>query len=251
MDRKKIGCRRRPVPWIRHIAAVVLMVLLHVTGAAGPALGAPTQEELDKLVTSADTVVRRILDMPDRGIPRDLLRRCKGIAVFPGMFKAGAVVGFSYGNGVILRRIHETSSWSKPAFFKIRGGSLGLQLGAQSIDLILLIMSESGLHGLLEERFTLGADVAVSAGPVGRKASAETDVAFLSEILSYSRSKGLFAGISLSGASVEPDADANRVYHGANVSVQDVFYDDAGNMTEASRKMIETLQERFPKKTGE
>ncbi len=130
------------------------------------------------------------------------------------MIKVGLLVGASYGSGVVLRRDENTGIWSRPTFFTIKGGSLGFQLGAQSTDLILLLMSEASVERLLEERFILGADASVAAGPVGREASAETNVRFESGILSYSRSKGLFAGLALNGASLEPDFPANATYHG-------------------------------------
>ncbi len=190
-----------------------------------------------------DSVLQNVMAMPDKGIPRDLLQRCRGLAIFPGFVKMGVVVGVAYGNGIVLHRNEKTGKWSKPAFFKIRGGSVGLQAGAQSTDLILLIMSEDGVRYLLEDQFTLGADVSVAAGPLGREASAGTDMRFRSGILWYSRSKGIFAGLSLKGASLQPDTEANEVYHGAGVTVQDVFYEDKGALSDNARALIKTLEE--------
>ncbi len=133
--------------------------------------------------------------------------------------------------------------WSRPAFFKIQTGSFGLQAGAQYIDLILLIMTEQGVQRLLEEKFILGADISVAAGPVGREAGAETNLGFESGILSYSRSKGLFAGLALNGASLEPDLAANEVYHGKGITVQDVFYEAKGSLSDNGRRLIKTLEE--------
>ncbi len=204
---------------------------------------AATFEELDTSISACNQVLKNVLEMPDRGIPRDLLQRCRGLAIFPGVIRVGLLVGASYGSGVILRRDENTAVWSRPTFFKVRGGSLGVQIGAQSTDLILLLMSEESVQRLLEERFILGADVSVAAGPIGREASAETNVRFESGILSYSRSRGLFAGLALNGASLEPDAVANEIYHGAGVSVQDVFYEGKGALSDNARGLIQALEE--------
>jgi len=199
-------------------------------------------EELDKRILDCNAVIQNVLEMPDRGIPKDLLQRCRGLAVFPGVVKVGVIVGVSFGNGLILRRDERTAQWSRPAFFTIRGGSLGLQLGVQSIDLILLIMSDKGIENLLEDKMTLGGDVSVAAGPIGRDASAETNLRFDAGILSYSRAKGLFAGISLTGASLEPDIQANLAYHGQGITVQDVLYEGKGSLSENARVLIRTLE---------
>jgi len=207
------------------------------------ACSAGTFEDLDQRIVTCDLVLKNVLDMPDRGIPKDLLRRCRGLAIFPGVIEVSVILGMSYGNGVIVRRDEGTGKWSKPAFFRIRGGSVGAQVGAQSVDLILLVMSEEGVQGLLEDRFTLGADVAVAAGPVGREASAETNWGLQAGILSYSRSKGLFAGIAITGASLQPDTPANDAYHGEGITVQDVFYEDKGSLSDNGRLLLRTLDE--------
>jgi SH3 domain-containing YSC84-like protein 1 len=218
----------------------VVALLAILCGLAGSSF-ALSFEDADNQVALCDSVLRNVMAMPDKGIPRDLLHRCRGLAIFPGFVKLGVVVGVSYGNGIVLHRDEKTGKWSKPAFFRIRGGSVGLQAGAQSTDLILLIMSEDGVRGLLEDHFSLGADVSVSAGPIGREASAETDMSFHYGILSYSRSKGIFAGVSLKGASLQPDADANDAYHGKGITVQDVFYEDKGALSDKARALIKTL----------
>lgn len=198
--------------------------------------------EADKRILSCNRVLQNILNMPDSGIPDDLLRRCRGLAIFPGVVEIGVVLGMSFGNGIIFRRDENTGVWSKPAFFTIRGGSVGAQAGAQSIDLILLVMSEEGVQSLLEDRFTLGADVAVAAGPVGREAAAETNLSFNAGILSYSRTKGLFAGIAITGASLQPDTQANKAYHGDGITVQDVFYEDKGALSDNGRSLRAALE---------
>lgn len=199
-------------------------------------------EELDRRILVCNAVIQNVLEMPDRGIPKDLLQRCRGLAVFPGVVKVGVLVGVSFGSGLIVRRDENTAEWSRPAFLAIRGGSLGVQVGVQSIDLILLIMSDKGLENLLEDKITLGADVSVAAGPIGREASAETNLRFDAGILSYSRAKGLFAGLSLTGASLEPDLQANLVYHGNGIAVQDVLYEGKGSLSENARVLIKTLE---------
>ncbi|MFZ5865106.1 MAG: lipid-binding SYLF domain-containing protein [Thermodesulfobacteriota bacterium] len=208
----------------------------------GPACAA-TFEELDKEVAASTVVLKNMVAMPDQRIPRDLLQRCRGLAIFPGVIRAGVVVGVSFGSGVVMRRGEKAKAWSKPAFFRIREGSVGAQVGAQSIDLVLLIMSEQGIQGLLEDRYTLGADVAVTAGPVGREASAETSIRFDAGIFSYSRTRGLFAGLSLKGAVLEPDREANEAYYGKGVSVQDIFYEDAGVLSDAGRDLTKLIGE--------
>jgi lipid-binding SYLF domain-containing protein len=220
------------------IASVsVVLFILAATCSAAPF------DELDGRIPECSAVLNSALEMPDRGIPRDLLRRCRGLAIFPGVWKVGLVVGASRGAGIVLRRDEKTAEWSRPAFFKIQSGSLGLQLGAQYTDLILLIMTEQGVERLLEEKFILGADISVAAGPVGREASADTNVGFESGILSYSQTKGLFAGLSLSGATLEPDVGANNVYHGKGITVQDVFYEGKGSLSDNARNLIRTLDE--------
>jgi lipid-binding SYLF domain-containing protein len=198
-------------------------------------------EDLDKRILNCDLALKNALAMPDRGIPSDLLQRCRGLAIFPGVMKLGIIVGIDFGSGVMLRRDEKTAEWSKPAFFTIRTGSLGLQVGAQSTDLILLIMNEQSFRNLLEDKFAVGANVSVAAGPVGRDASAETNMTFSSGILSYSRSQGIFVGLSLKGAVLEADSEANTIYHGKGVSVQDVYYEGQGSLTDNGRILLETL----------
>jgi SH3 domain-containing YSC84-like protein 1 len=200
-------------------------------------------QELDSRILDSDLALKNALEMPDRGIPRDLIQRCRGLAVFPAVVRVGLVLGVSFGSGIVLRRDEKTGQWSRPAFFIIRGGSVGVQAGAQATDLILLVMNEEGVEGLLEDKFTLGADVSVAAGPVGRQASAETSVRLDSGILSYSRSKGLFAGLALKGAVLEPDNGANEVYHGKGITAQDVFYEGKGSLSDNARVLIKTLDD--------
>jgi len=223
------------------VASLIVLSMCALGAKASPAT--VSLEQLDKRIADCDRVMQNVLGMPDRGIPRDLLRRCRGVAVFPRVWKAGVVVGVGYGYGVIVRRDENAARWSMPAFFRIREASIGVQAGAQSIDLILLIMSDEAMEGLLEDKFTLGADISVAAGPIGREASAETNIRFDAGILSYSRSRGLFAGMSLKGASLEPDREANAIYHGQGVTVQDVFYENKGSVSDSGLTLIKILED--------
>ncbi|HEX8721693.1 MAG TPA: lipid-binding SYLF domain-containing protein [Pyrinomonadaceae bacterium] len=170
------------------------------------------QKEATKKAESAARVFERVMGAPDRSIPRELLDRAEAVAVFPGMLKAGFVVGGRAGSGVISRRV--TGGWSAPAFFKMGGASVGLQIGASKTDLVLLFMNGDALKGLLEDKLEIGLDVGAAAGPVGRSAGASTNLTADAGILSYSRSKGLFAGIELKGAVINPDNNLNEALYG-------------------------------------
>jgi lipid-binding SYLF domain-containing protein len=160
---------------------------------------------------AADTLVE-IMNVPDKAIPRDLLDKAEAVAVFPNVIKAGFIVGGRGGSGVISRRL--PYGWSAPAFFKLGGGSIGLQIGASSTDFVLLFMNEAALKGLLEDKFEIGGEGSVAAGPIGRTAAASTNATLDAGILSYSRSKGLFAGLELKGVVIKPDDGDNLAVYG-------------------------------------
>lgn len=183
-------------------------VVTHPTPNASP----KQQKEAAKKAGSAAEVFEQVMGAPDRSIPRELLDRAEAVAVFPGMLKAGFVVGGRGGSGVISRRV--TGGWSAPAFFKMGGASLGLQIGAAKTDLVLLFMNEEALKGLLEDKLELGGEASAAAGPVGRTASATTNLTLDAGILSYSRSKGLFAGLEIKGAVINPDNNLNEALYG-------------------------------------
>jgi lipid-binding SYLF domain-containing protein len=170
------------------------------------------QKEAAKKAESAANVFQQVMGAPDRSIPNQLLDRAEAVAVFPGMLKAGFVVGGRGGSGVISRRV--TGGWSAPAFFKMGGASVGLQIGAAKTDLILLFMNPDALKGLLEDKLEMGGEASAAAGPVGRTASATTNLTLDAGILSYSRSKGLFAGLELKGAVINPDNNLNEALYG-------------------------------------
>ena len=157
-------------------------------------------------------VFEEIMETPDKAIPRDLLEHAKAIAVFPRVIKAAFLIGGEGGRGVLSRRTSD--GWSDPVYFRARGGSVGPQVGMSSTDIVLLFMNDDAVDGLMKDKFELGADAAVAGGPVGREASAGTDALMHAEILSYSRSRGLFAGVNLKGVVIHPEDDLNvAVYH--------------------------------------
>lgn len=218
--------------------------ILGMLGLLAPASShSESLSELDNRLRECNEALKRLVGKSGGRIPKKLLQKCRAIAIFPGLVKAGALVGVSYGSGVIVKRDPASGKWSKPAFFRIRGASIGVQAGAQFADVVLLIMSDLAIEGLLEDKITLGADLSVSAGPVAGQAAADTDYRFNSRILSYSSAKGLFLGLSFRGASLAPDVEANKTYHGPNVSVQDVFYEGSGSLTPNGRDLIYTLEQ--------
>jgi len=196
----------------------------------------------DKVGDAAD-VIREIMEGPDQGIPYNLLQKSAAVAVFPGVIKAGFVLGAEYGQGVILHHDAKTGRWSAPAFFAIAAGSVGWQVGAQSTDLILLIRSDRGLKAILRNEFKLGVDLSVAAGPTGRKAQAGTDITFETEVWSYSRSRGLFAGIALEGARVYSQEDANAAYYGQKFSAREILLDADIKKPESALRLIHTMEE--------
>jgi len=198
----------------RTIVATVAACLMAAT-----AFGQLKQKDIEKL-NEAGTVLRELRNAADGGIPASVFNKAHCVVVIPDLKKAGFIVGGEHGSGVMSCR--RGNSWSSPVFMEITKGSAGLQAGVQSIDLVLLVMNQSGTEKLLRNKVTLGADASVAAGPVGRAASAGTDAQFSSELLSYSRAKGLFAGIDLSGGSLNPDASRNERAYGANVSAKDI-----------------------------
>lgn len=175
-----------------------------------------------KRIQEAATVLREIRAVPDRDIPRDLWNHAECVLVVPGLKKAAFVIGGEYGKGLMSCR--RDGVWSAPVFMQIGKGSWGLQIGAQSIDLVLLVMNSSGVEKLLRNKVTLGAEASVAAGPVGRDARAATDAQMKAEILSYSRTQGLFAGINLSGGVVQSDEDDNTDLYGAGIAAKEVLF---------------------------
>lgn len=186
--------------------AGLLILSLSVAAWAGD-----RSSEVDR-VESAATVLDEIMAAPDKGIPERVIDNAKCIAVVPSMLKGGFVVGAAYGRGIASCRTEH--GWTPPAFFVLEGGSFGFQIGGQAVDVVMLVMNDHGMKNLLNSKFKLGADAAVAAGPVGRQASGDTDITMRAEILTYSRARGIFAGLTLNGASVRQDRNATRDFYG-------------------------------------
>jgi lipid-binding SYLF domain-containing protein len=176
----------------------------------------------DRLDASAETLTD-MMRASDHGIPQDLIDKARCVVVIPGMKKAGFIFGGQYGRGFAVCRRPGGSGWSAPAGMRSEGGSFGFQIGASDTDVVLLVMNEGGMKHLLSDKFTLGGDASVAAGPIGRSATAQTDVELQAEMLSYSRSHGLFAGISLSGATLRPDEDTNKELYGRNATNREIL----------------------------
>jgi len=197
---------------------LVLVVLASLSTAARAA------EDRDKIVDRVDaaaTVLDEIMAAPDKGIPEEVLGSAQCIAVVPSLLKGGFVVGAAYGKGVVTCRTQK--GWSAPAFFRVEGGSFGLQIGGQAVDLVMLVMNDNGMRNLLSSKFKIGADASAAAGPVGRHAEAATDWKMRAELLTYSRARGLFAGITLNGEVVKQDKDDTRDFYGRMVSFRSVL----------------------------
>jgi len=178
------------------------------------------QSDTDRLDKAGD-VLKQVMAAPDKGIPQEVLDHAKCIAVVPHMVKGGFVFGAEGGKGVATCRTDH--GWSAPAFFAITGGSWGLQIGVEGIDLVMVFQNDKGMQRLLESKFKVGADASAAAGPIGRHASADTDWKMNDEILTYSRAKGVFAGLTLNGADVRPDEDAMRAEYGGNATFRSVL----------------------------
>jgi lipid-binding SYLF domain-containing protein len=176
-------------------------------------------------VHDAAAIFGEIMAAEDKAIPEAILGKAAGIAIFPSTIKAGFVVGGMRGRGIISR--HSATGWSAPAFLTLTGGSFGLQIGGQAADIILVINGERGLENLVSNQFKIGADAAVSAGPVGRDAQAATDIQLRAQILSYSRSRGLFAGVTINGSTIRQDQDANERFYGKRLTTRQIVFDNA------------------------
>jgi lipid-binding SYLF domain-containing protein len=220
---------------MKTIVATVAACLMAAT-----AFGQLKQKDIDKL-NEAGMVLRELRNAADGGIPESVFDKAHCVVVIPDLKKAGFIVGGEHGSGVMSCR--HGNAWSAPVFMEITKGSAGFQAGVQSIDLVLLVMNESGTEKLLRNKVTLGADASIAAGPVGRAASAGTDAQFSAELLSYSRAKGLFAGIDLSGGSLNPDTSKNERAYGANVSARDIALGTARvKMTPEAQAFIDALR---------
>jgi len=177
----------------------------------------------DERLANAAKAFNEIMSVPDKGIPGSVLNKAECVVVVPGMKKGGFIVGGSFGRGTVTCRTKDKSGWGAPAMVELGGGSVGLQIGAEATDVVMLIMNREGIDSLLKDKFTLGGDASVAAGPVGREASAETDVALKAKILSYSRSKGIFGGVSLQGSTLQQDEGAIKAVYGKQLNASDIL----------------------------
>ena len=190
-------------------------------------LAAHAATEADKRLDASAAALNDIMAVSDKSIPQDLLGKAECVVVVPGLKKGAFIIGAKFGRGFLLCRKESGVGWSAPAAAKVEGGSVGFQIGGSETDVIMLVLNKSGKDKLLSSKFTLGADASVAAGPVGRASSAETDAKFRAEILTYSRSRGVFAGISLQGATLRPDKDANEELYGKGKENRDIVMGDA------------------------
>jgi len=226
------------------IAALTLLLVL-------PAFAAEEEKKEakeDQRLNESAVVLKEILGMPE-GIPKDLLNKAVCVVVYPSVKKAAFIVGGSYGRGLITCRSGKAfdGRWSAPAMFALEGGSFGLQIGAQATDFVLLIMNESGANSVMSSKVKLGADASAAAGPVGRTASAETDVVMKAEILSYSRAQGLFAGISLEGSTLRSDDGGNKAVYGRDISAREIVREGKVAAPPSAHRLLLILAKASPK----
>ena len=193
----------------------LVLALACVTAASTLTLYAQSDEA--ERVKKAAQAFSEIMSAPEKGIPNTILEKAEAVAVIPGMLKGGLGIGGHHGKGILSVRNRDTKTWSTPGFLTVTGGSFGAQIGAEQVDLVLVVMNKAGIDNLLKNEFKIGGDASVAAGPVGRAAEASTDIALRAEILSYSRARGLFAGVTLNGSSIREDEDANQKFYGRAV----------------------------------
>jgi len=229
----------------RWTVAMIGMLALAPLSFAKDANKAKAQQ--DRL-RNADTVLKEILKVPDN-IPQELLDKARCVIVMPSVLKAAFVVGGSYGRGTMVCRTGNDFSgpWGAPAMYALEGGSIGLQIGGEATDFVLLVMNDRGADSLLHSKVKLGADASVAAGPVGRTVAADTDAYMRSEILSYSRARGVFAGISLEGSTLRPDNDANRNLYGRSVTAAQIIKESEVHAPAVANELIAQLQKTSPK----
>jgi lipid-binding SYLF domain-containing protein len=215
--------------------------------ASAPARAADKEKDEGRL-RNAGEVMKEILNIPD-DIPQDLLDKADCVIVVPSVIKFAFGFGGSYGRGAMTCRSGNNfqGPWGAPTMMALEGGSFGFQLGGQATDFVLLVMNKSGARSILSSQVKLGADASAAAGPKGRNAAADTDIAMRAEILTYSRARGLFAGISLSGSTLRPDNDANRRIYGRKIPAKDIALHGAVPVPQAARMLIETLNQHSPK----
>jgi lipid-binding SYLF domain-containing protein len=223
---------KRVLPVLAVLFALTAIVTLRAQGSP---------EDEIKRINDATTVLDEIMGAADKSVPRSVMEKAEGIAVFPSLLKGGIGIGGQRGHGILSVRDKKTGGWSNPAFLTITGGSVGAQFGFQAIDLVLVINNQRGLEQLIKNQFKIGGDAGVAAGPVGREASASTDIQLRAQILSYSRSRGLFAGVTLNGSTIRQDRDANERLYGTAFRTGQIVFDGMGGSPEAANNWKATL----------
>jgi lipid-binding SYLF domain-containing protein len=226
------------------------LITLTLTAALACApLSAADKAKTDERLDDAANLFSEVMGTPDRAIPQNLLNKAYCIVLVPGLKKAAFVVGAKYGRGYTVCRATTGEGWGPPAAIRIEGGSVGFQAGVSDSDVVLLIMNEGGMKRLTKSKFTIGAEATAAAGPVGRDATAQTDAYITAEILSWSRSKGLFAGVSLDGATLRNDIDQNEVIYGQRWNSKQILTSGA-KPTPAADKLLEVLNKYSPRRAG-
>lgn len=234
---------------MRHLKALTVALLLIGLPAAS---SADDKTKIDDRLENCGSVLKEIMDIPD-DIPQDLIDKAECVIVYPSVVKAAFIVGASYGRGAMTCRTgeHFTGPWSAPSMMALEGGSLGFQIGGQATDFVLLVMNPRGAHSILKSKVKLGADASAAAGPKGRDATAATDATLRAEILSYSRARGLFAGVSLEGSTVRPDNSDNEHLYGKKLDAEAIISKGAVAVPPAGQKMVAYLNQKSPKNTSD
>jgi lipid-binding SYLF domain-containing protein len=209
---------------------------------------AESREDTEKRMRESATVLMELTTAGDKAIPRDFIEKAQCVGVIPGLKRAGFIFGGEYGKGVVTCRANGPGGWSAPETVRIEGGSIGAQIGAGETDLVFVVMNERGMNKLLEDKFTIGADAAAMAGPVGRTTTAQTDAQLHAEILSWSRARGVFAGVTLNGATMRPDKDDNRNIYGRDITAREILKGEP-TPTPAAAPLLDLLR-TFPPKKG-
>lgn len=219
---------------IRGFLVLMVAVFLAVT----PSWAEPSRYE--KKLAAAEIVIADAMTRSGAAIPADYLKRARAIAIFPGVVRGGFLYGARYGEGVVLGRA-ESGEWTAPAFFSVTGGSFGLQAGLESADIVLLIMNQKGLQALLKQRFTIGGEISVAAGPNSASAAGDIDIALKADILSYTRSRGLFAGIAVNGARMAFSPKMNREFYARAITADEIIIQNSVERPEAAAGLLQRL----------
>jgi len=221
---------------------IFALLLIGALTASMSAVGAKAHaDKWEDMITEAGKVLKEVNSMPDTAIPTDLFRKCKAIAIFPSTVGGGFIIGAKYGQGMVLYK-DDNGNWSAPAVFNIGGGSFGWQIGGQATDLILVIMTDRGVDGFLASKFTLGAGASVAAGPVGRDAQASTDLHMKGGIFSYSRSRGVFAGLKLEGTGISQNKEGDKALYKSDVTAKEILKENKVRPTPAGAALIKDLR---------